>query len=204
MRFWTVSLAIVLLAATAEAQVRSARPAGRSQEVFRGVTPGFRPSAGVRAPFRSFGRQSVVIAPQLPFYSYYPYGGYYPDYYSQPAYSVQDQSANIAQINNLTDQIQTLQNEIQQLQDELAATRAQQVQPSPLQVNPATPPPPVIPTVLVFKDGHQREIQGYAIIGQTLVTSSEDGFQKIALSDLNVDATRNENLKRGIAFMPQR
>jgi hypothetical protein len=208
MRFWIVSFVIFLLATTAEAQVRSARPGMRGQEVFRGVAPGFRPSPGARAPFRSFPRQSVVIAPQVPFYSYYPYYPYDPyysgSYYSQPAYSVQDQSSNITEINTLNDQIQRLENEVQQLQDELAATRAQQVVPSPLQVTPGTPPPPVKPTVLIFKDGQQKEIQGYAIVGQTLVTSSEDGFQKIALSDLNLDATRNENLKRGINFMPGR
>lgn len=58
--------------------------------------------------------------------------------------------------------------------------------------------------MLIFRDGHQIEIQGYAIVGQTLVTSSEDGFKKIPLSDLNLDVTRNENLKRGINFMPER
>jgi hypothetical protein len=203
MRFWTVSLAIFLIATTADAQVRSARPGFRGQEVFRGVAPGFKPSPGVRAPFRSFPRQSVVIAPQVPFYSYYPYDPYYPGFYSsQPAYSFQDQSSN-AQINSLNDQIQRLENEVRRLQDELAATRAQQVPPSPLQVTPATPPPPVKPAVLVFKDGHRIEIQGYAIVGQTLVTSSDEGFQKIALSDLNLDATRNENLTRGINFLPR-
>jgi hypothetical protein len=205
MRFWTVSFAIFLFATTANAQVRSARPAFRGQEVFRGVAPGFRSFPGVRAPIRSFARQSVVIAPQVPFYSYYPYEPYYPGYYySQPGYSVQDQSSNIAQINSLNDQIQRLENEVQRLQDELAATRVQQALPSPLQVTPSIPPAPVKPTVLVFKDGRHIEIQGYAIVGQTLVTSSEDGFQKIALSDLNLDATRNENLKRGISFMPER
>jgi hypothetical protein len=205
MRLWTVSFAIFLLATTADAQVRSARPAFRGQESFRGVAPGFRSSAGVRAPFRSFARQSTVIAAQLPFYSYYPYEPYYPGYYySQPAYSVQDQSSNIAQINSLNDQIQRLENEVQQLQDELAATRAQQALPSPLQVTPSTPPAPVKPTVLVFRDGRHIEIQGYAIVGQTLFTTSEDGFQKFALSDLNLDASRSENLKRGINFMPER
>src|SRR5262245_35413952 len=187
MKVWTVSFVIFLLATTAHAQVRSARPAFRGQEVFRGVAPGFR-SPGVRAPFRSFARQSVVIAPQLPFYSYYPYEPYYPGYYySQPAYSVQDQSSNIAQINSLNDQIQSLENEVQRLQDELATTRAQQALPSPLQVTPSAPPAPVKPTVLVFKDGRHIEIQGYAIVGQTLVTTYEDGFQKIELSYINLD-----------------
>jgi len=203
MRAWMVVLAIFLVAATTEAQVRSARPAVRGQEVFRGVNPGFRPSA-VRAPFRSFPRQSFVVAPQVPFYPYYPYSYYGSPYYPDSGYVTQDQSANIEQINSLNDQIQRLTLEVQQLQDELAATRAQPIQPSPLQANPATPPPPIVPTVLVFKDGHRTEIQGYAIIGPTLWTTYQDGFKKIALSDLNLDATRQENLKRGIAFLPER
>lgn len=135
MRLSTVCFTIFLIATTADAQVRAARPGFRGQETFRSVTPGFRPSPGVRAPFRSSPRQKVVIAPQVPFYSYYPYDPYYPGvYYSQPAYSVQDQSSNIAQINSLNDQIQMLENEVQRLQEELAAARAQQILPSPLQV----------------------------------------------------------------------
>jgi hypothetical protein len=202
MRFWTVPLSIFLLATTAHAQGRSARPGFRGQEVFRGVAPRFSP--GIHTPFRTVPRQNVIVAPQVPFYPYYPYDPYHSGFYSsQPAYSVQDQSANIAQINSLNDQIQRLENEVQRLQDELAATRAQQVLPSPLQVTPGTPPPPVKPTVLVFRDGLRIEIQGYAIVGQTLVTSSEEGFKKIALSDLNLDATRNENLTRGINFLPR-
>ena len=201
MKAWAVSLAIFLLVTTAEGQMRSGRPPSRGQEVFRGVNPGFRPSPGIRPTFGRFPRQNLLIAPQVPFYPY----SYYPDpYYPQPAYSTPDQSSNIAQINSLTDQIQRLENEVQRLQDELAVTRAQQVPPSPLQVTPPTPAPPVTPTVLVFQDGHKIEIQGYAIVGQTLWTTYQDGFQKIALSDLNLEATRKDNLLRGLNFLPQR
>jgi hypothetical protein len=208
MRFWAVLLTMLLTTASAGAQVRAGRPASRMQEVFRGVTPGFRSFPATRS-FRSFGtfpRQSVVFAPQVPYYPYYPYNDPYygSPYYSLPAYSTPDQSATDAQINNLNGQIQTLENQVQLLQDELAATRAQQIPPSPLQANPATPPAPIIPTTLVFRDGHQTEIQGYAVLGSTLWTSYQDGFRKIPLSDLNLDATRKENLKRGVNFLPQR
>jgi hypothetical protein len=188
-----------LIASTAEAQVRSARPSSRAQEVFRGGTPGFRQSP-MRQTFRSFPRQGIVVAPQVP---YYPYDPYYanPPYYSQPAYSASDTNA---EINSLNDEIQRLQVEVQRLQDELAVARTQMAQPSPVQLSPPMPPPPVTPTVLVFRDGHQIETQGYAVIGETLWTSYEDGFRKIAISDLNLDATRKENLKRGSSFLPER
>ena len=201
MTFWTVCLVIFLLVTTAEGQIRSGRQPSHRQEVFRGVTPGFRPGPAVRPSFGAFPRQSIVIAPQVPFYPY----SYYPDpYYPQPAYSTPDQSSNNEQINSLTDQVQRLENEIQRLQDELAVTRAQQALPSPLQVSPLAPAPPVTPTVLVFQDGHRIEIQGYAIIGQTLWTTYQDGFKKIALSDLNLETTREDNLRRGVNFLPQR
>jgi len=146
-----------------------------------------------------------LVTPQLPFSSYYPYYPYYPEpYYSQPAYSTVDESANNAQINSLTAEIQRLTAEVQQLQDELAAARTPPVQPSSLQVVPSTTPAPVIPVVLVYRDGHQVEIQGYAIMGQILWTTRQDGFKKIPLSDLNLDSTREENLKRGVNFMPER
>jgi len=199
MRFWTVSLAMFLITSTAEAQFRSGRPS-RVQEVFRGGSQGFR--APMRQNFRSFPRQGAFIAPQVPIYSYYQYDPYYANpYYSQPAYSTSDHSA---EINSLNDEIQRLQIEVQRLQEELAVTRAQMVQPSPVQLSPPTPPPPVIPTVLVFRDGHRTETQGYAVIGDNLWTSSEDGFRKIALSDLDLSATRKENLIRGNSFLPER
>jgi hypothetical protein len=205
MKYWAISLVMFLITTTSEGQVRSQRPAFRGQEVFRGVTPALRPSPAVRSPLRSFPRQSIVIAPQVPFYSYYPYASYYQaPYYSQPAYSTPDQSSNTEEINSLIDQIQRLTNEVQRLQAELAATRAQQAQPSSLQVTPPTPAKPVIPTVLIFQDGHQIEIQGYAIVGPTLWTTYKEGAWKIALSDLNLEATRQENLKRGINFLPQK
>lgn len=55
-------------------------------------------------------------------------------------------------------------------------------------------------TVLVFKDGHQQEVENYAIIGDTLWDLSGDRRHRIALSDLNLDATVKANDDRGIDF----
>jgi hypothetical protein len=198
MRYWTISLAMFLMATFAEAQVRSGRPG------LRGVTPGFGQSAGVLPPPGSFPRQNLVIVPQLPYYAYFPYDESYPGMYnSQPPYSP-DQSADSEQINSLNDQVQQLTNEVQRLQNELEATRTQPIQPAVIEVTPSIPPPPIKPTVLVFENGQKVKIQGYAIVGSTLWTNDQDGLKKIPLSDLNLDATRKENLKHGVNFLPQK
>ena len=55
-------------------------------------------------------------------------------------------------------------------------------------------------TVLVFKDGHQQEVENYAIVGDTLWDLTGDRRHKIALSDLDLDKTTKENDDRGIDF----
>jgi hypothetical protein len=55
-------------------------------------------------------------------------------------------------------------------------------------------------TVLVFKDGHQAEIQNYAVVGQTLYDLSPSHYRKIALAELDLKATAKENDDRGISF----
>jgi hypothetical protein len=54
-------------------------------------------------------------------------------------------------------------------------------------------------TVLIFRDGHRREITNYAIMGQTLFvfTGVRD---RIPIGDLNLEATMAENDTRGIDF----
>lgn len=55
-------------------------------------------------------------------------------------------------------------------------------------------------TVLVFKDGHQSEIENYAIVGDTLYDLSEGRRHKIALAELNLQATAQQNEDRGTDF----
>lgn len=66
------------------------------------------------------------------------------------------------------------------------------------------PEPAVAPeqpqTVLVFKDGHQVEVENYAIVGSTLYDLSEGRRRKIPLSDLDLGATTKQNDERGIDF----
>ncbi len=58
------------------------------------------------------------------------------------------------------------------------------------------------PTLLVFRDHHQQEIQNYAIVGQTLWIFGSPRTQKFPLSDLDLAATQKANDDRGVAFQP--
>jgi len=62
------------------------------------------------------------------------------------------------------------------------------------------PTPPPDPTVLIFKDGRQLEVQNYAIVNQTLYDLTPGRPRKIALADLDLPATQKQNDDRGVAF----
>jgi hypothetical protein len=60
---------------------------------------------------------------------------------------------------------------------------------------------PVLPaTVLVFRDQHQREVQNYAIVGQTLWSFTPQRTEKISLAELDLAATTKANDERGVSF----
>lgn len=56
------------------------------------------------------------------------------------------------------------------------------------------------PTVLVFKDGHELEVGNYAIVGATLFDLTPGHPRKVALADLDLDATRKQNDQHGVVF----
>lgn len=55
-------------------------------------------------------------------------------------------------------------------------------------------------TLLIFKDGHQVEVQNYAIIGDTLYDMTPGHRRRVALSELDLSATAQQNEDRGIDF----
>jgi hypothetical protein len=59
---------------------------------------------------------------------------------------------------------------------------------------------PQDPTTLIFKDGHQIEVDNYAIVGQTLYDLTPGHPRKVALADLDLQATAKENDDHGVAF----
>jgi hypothetical protein len=72
------------------------------------------------------------------------------------------------------------------------ASAAQSSDPAPESLQP--------PTTLVFKDGHQVEVENYAIVAQTLYDLSPGHPRKIALADLDLPATEKQNDDRGVTF----
>jgi hypothetical protein len=158
-----------------------------------GSNPGFRP--GFDRGHRDFDRRSVVISPFFgsPFYStpIVPFDS--ESIYTGPTYITPDpttQSSGDQTSDDLNLQVQQLTNEVQQLQAELGAARGQSTEaPGTAQKAP--------PVTLILKDGRRIEAQGYASVGSTLWILNPGQDTKISLSDVDVDATQKENLKRG-------
>jgi hypothetical protein len=61
-------------------------------------------------------------------------------------------------------------------------------------------PEPQPPTTLIFKDGHQLEVNNYAIVSQTLYDLTPGHARKIALADLDLPATQKQNDDHGVVF----
>ena len=69
---------------------------------------------------------------------------------------------------------------------------------------PVDPDPPLPPTLFVFKDGRTLEVANYAILGQTIYDLTPGHRRKIALIDLDLEATRKQNDEHGVTFqLPQ-
>ena len=62
------------------------------------------------------------------------------------------------------------------------------------------PPQPQVSSVLIFRDGHQLEIQNYAIVGETLYDFTPGHARKVPLSQLDVAATMKANEDHGVDF----
>jgi hypothetical protein len=91
--------------------------------------------------------------------------------------------------------------ERRRLQRDYAEPLRQDDQPKDSAAATATESPADQPqTVLVYKDGHQDEIQNYAVVGEMLYDLSPGHRRKIALADLDLAATVKQNDDRGIDF----
>jgi hypothetical protein len=84
------------------------------------------------------------------------------------------------------------------------AQRPSRPQPEP-DAAPVDPPaetevPDQPQTLLVFKDGHQLEVQNYAVIGDVLYDLTPGRHHKIPLAELDLTSTAKQNDERGIDF----
>lgn len=94
------------------------------------------------------------------------------------------------------EQIQNLTDEVGELKDQASARNWQ----SFAQTAQAKAQPP-ISTILVFHDGHQMEVQNYAVAGNVVWVFGEQTARKFSLSDLDLDVTEKLNADRGVEFV---
>ena len=78
-----------------------------------------------------------------------------------------------------------------------AAPEASPAQPDAVSSQPAQPQEP---SLLVFRDGHQLEVQNYAIVGDMLYDFTPGHARKVPLSQLDLPATVKANDDRGVDF----
>jgi len=136
--------------------------------------------------------------------------GYYDpwlwDWWDSDSSYDQDYNNNLAIANQMDQQSLEQQRMWRQEQadgdQDAYAPRNYSPQPTPAAQRPAADPPsPIIPpTVLVFRDQHQQEIQNYAIVGQTLWIFNDQQAKKVPLSELDLEATAKLNDDRGVEF----
>jgi len=136
------------------------------------------------------------------------YADYWPWWWDQDDYEFDQQQADqIAEANEMNQESlyeqQMRDQERQQDEQQDQDAYARNYPPAPARESqPAEKP--ATPTVLVFRDNHQQEVNNYAIVGPTLWTFTANRTQKIPLSDLNIPATVKANDDRGVDFdVPQ-
>lgn len=134
-----------------------------------------------------------------PFYSYYdPYWGYdsYSSYDSYSAYDADAEReralANEMNAENVDEQRLRQQDQDLYARPGYGSTALQSRQEEHAKADP--------PTILVFRDQHQREVQNYAIVGPMLWNFTLQRTEKIPLADLDVPATTKANDDRGVDF----
>jgi len=190
--------------------------ARQSSGAWRGFTTrrgpiGGRPYPGRGNRYYGYGFGPYVYNPYWYGYGFYPYipssmsyAGFPDDYQSQGA-QPEDYGAPPTEAEN------ELEDQVQQLGDEVAQLRAGQGYPPGPGYGPGYPGPAYgapgpsasesqLSTVLVYRDGHQMEVQNYAIYSKTVWVFGDQITRKIALSDLDVAKTKQLNDQRGVEF----
>jgi hypothetical protein len=197
----------LLTTSVAHAQVHAAPPSVTSMGFGGRAINGSRPSVTSLGPRGYTPRSSSGSGSHGPYHrprypqgsvGYFgvPYFGYYDNGYSDDGTNPQNYAAEA--------QYAEAQYEDQSNGESVPAYVSRPPDPdTQAEVNSALPeatPEPATPTVLVFKDGHQLEVENYAIVGTTLYDLTEGHRRKVALGDLDLTATSQQNDDRGIDF----
>jgi hypothetical protein len=126
-------------------------------------------------------------------YGYAPFypGSSYFNPYSEPYYQEPSQSQNDS---DLAYQLALLTREVERLRQDQAYPAPPPPQVAPPAPAPArAPEPPAAPITLLFRDGHRLTIHNYAVVRETLWVLGELTSTRIALRDLDLDATHRAN-----------
>lgn len=125
----------------------------------------------------------------------------FPSWFASPGYETDQSAAEGPEAgpDPLTEQVGDLTAEVEMLNQSLAQQNSQAA-PSAAPPAEAEEKPPA--TVLVYRDGHEVEVQDYAIQGQTLWVFSGQLTQQVPLADLDLAATQRVNGQRGVEFVP--
>ncbi len=119
--------------------------------------------------------------------------------YTAPYYQVAERSpvATADRESDLAREIDRLRDEVERMREEqLSREQARQ---AALHPRPAVEDKPA-PTILVFRDGRRSEVHNFALVGQTFWVFTEQRARKIAVSDLDVESTKEVNAGRGVDF----
>jgi hypothetical protein len=111
----------------------------------------------------------------------------YPSGEEAPAPASEQETAIAGQVERLTEEVESLREE----------------RPSVAALPPApAPQEKPLSAVLVYRDGHQSEVENYAVLGQTLYVFAGETTRRIPLADLNLEATQRLNEEQGVEFVP--
>jgi hypothetical protein len=119
-----------------------------------------------------------------------PSTGYDTDQPAAPAVEPEQDSPLAAQVGNLATEVEMMRED--------QARRDFRGGPSGEPSGAAQEKPPT--TLLVYRDGHQVEVQNYAILGKTLWIFSAQTSRRVPLDDLDLPATQRVNGDRGVDF----
>lgn len=215
MRRWLAMATLLLAALPVAAQMRArfgVVPAGH---------PGFRTGGVFVRGGLSFGhnprfhvffgdpffRQRFVHHPFIHRRFFFPsfpfFAPYYPVYPVAPypmAYTAEPQPVDAGENRALSAEVDRLRDEVERLRQERDYGEREAQAPAPSREKAPAREEELVPTVLVFRDGHTETVSNYAIVGQTLWAFSERRARKISLSGLDLDATRKANEEQGVEF----
>jgi hypothetical protein len=139
-----------------------------------------------------------------PYYAYpYAGGGIDPYWWWDSGSSYDpDREREIALANEMNEQSLDEQRMRQQSDQDIYEPAAQRPQPARQSNNNNSDNNSDIvpPTVLVFRDQHKKEVQNFAIVGETVWIFAPQRTEKIPLSDLDLAATAKANDDRGVDF----